>query len=85
MSHSVTDTQAAVWRNSARRQLVVAFRGTEMAKLRDIVTDARLAPRAFNEERAAGPGWLPDLSQPQVHDGFLEAFDSVRVRVLASV
>ena len=86
VSHSVTDTQVAVWRNQARRQAVVAFRGTETKKLRDIITDARLAPRAFNTERAPAAGLLGfDPTAPAVHDGFLEAFDSVRPRVLTAL
>lgn len=72
MENSKTDTQVAVWRNAARRQVVVAFRGTEMAKLKDIATDARLAPRPFNAERVAGGtegGLFAEFAQPQARGG----------------
>ena len=82
IEHAVTDTQACVWRCVARRTLVVAFRGTETTKLRDIITDARLAQRSFTPERVSVAG---DAGEPAVHDGFLEAWDSVRGRVFAAV
>ena len=81
IEHAVTDTQACVWRCVSRRTLVVAFRGTETTKLRDIITDARLAQRSFTPERVASG----DSGEPAVHDGFLEAWDSVRGRVFAAI
>ncbi len=81
VSHERTDTQVCVWRARRRRAIVVAFRGTETAKLTDIVTDARLAPKAFNAERAGDAG----AGGAAVHEGFLSAFDSVRPRVLAAL
>jgi hypothetical protein len=81
VSQERTDTQVAVWRARTRRAIVVAFRGTETAKLTDIITDARLAPKAFNAERAGDGG----DGGAAVHDGFLSAFDSVRPRVLAAL
>jgi hypothetical protein len=58
--------QVAVWRCAERRVLVLAFRGTEMAKWKDIVTDANFAPAGFTEERVGG------ADSPTVHSGFLE-------------
>jgi len=81
VSNDRTDTQCAVWRAKARRAIVVAFRGTETAKLRDLITDARLVQRSYSVERASGG----DARGAAIHDGFLEAFDSVRARVLAAV
>ena len=42
-----------LFRNVARRCLVVAFRGTEQVKWRDLLTDVLVAPSPFNPERAA--------------------------------
>lgn len=54
-SGAVRVCQAAVWRDSAGRRLVVAFRGTEQTKLKDLLTDIALAPAGFNPERAGDP------------------------------
>lgn len=37
-----TDAQLKLWRDESRKRLVVAFRGTEFWKVRDIVTDLKL-------------------------------------------
>jgi hypothetical protein len=76
-----TDTQVCVWRCEARKVLVLAFRGTEMVKWKDIVTDAKMMPTGFTEERVKG--WTG--GEPNVHEGFLEAFDSIRTKVLSLV
>lgn len=78
VNHERTDTQCALWRCRGSRTLVLAFRGTEQAKLTDLLTDARLMPRAFDPERGGGGGG----DGPAAHDGFLEAWDAVRGRVL---
>jgi len=83
VANAKTDTQCCIWRCVARRTLVIAFRGTETSKLRDIITDARLAPRSFTPERVASSRGGRD--EVAVHDGFLEAFDSVRPRVFSAV
>lgn len=44
LDNASTDTQAAIWRDSARRRLVVAFRGTEQSRWKDLRTDLMLAP-----------------------------------------
>ena len=80
VSNARTDTQCAVWRARERRAIVVAFRGTETAKLRDLITDARLAQRSYTPERAGGSS-----DGAAIHDGFLEAFDSVRARIMAAL
>jgi hypothetical protein len=85
VSHGRTDTQVALWRAPSRRTLVVAFRGTETAKLQDIITDAKLAPRGFNAERVSSSGGDGAAGGAAVHEGFLQAFDSVRPRVLAAL
>ena len=88
MEHPGEDTQAWVWRDAAGRRAVVAFRGTEQAKIKDVLTDAWLAPAGHNPERAAaGPLWglLPDFAEPMVHSGFRKAYDAVRGPLLALV
>lgn len=78
LDNASTDTQVAIWRDSTRRRLVVAFRGTEQAKWRDLLTDLMLLPSGMNPERFGG-----DFKQEvQVHGGFLNAYDSVRNRIL---
>uniref|UniRef100_J3LZG6 C2 domain-containing protein n=1 Tax=Oryza brachyantha TaxID=4533 RepID=J3LZG6_ORYBR len=76
-----TDTQVAIWRDSSRRRLVVAFRGTEQSRWKDLRTDLMLVPAGLNPERLGG-----DFKQEiQVHSGFLSAYDSVRNRITALV
>jgi len=77
-----TDTQCCVWRCSERRVLVLAFRGTETVKWKDIVTDAKMMPTGFNEERVKS---RDADDEPNVHLGFLTAFDSVRAKLLGLV
>jgi hypothetical protein len=77
-----TDTQAAVWRCVQDRVCVVSFRGTEMSKPMDVLTDVNLAPAAFTPERVE----VEDGEEsPRVHGGFLAAYDSVKRRILAAV
>ncbi|KAF7837388.1 putative feruloyl esterase A isoform A [Senna tora] len=81
LDNATTDTQVAIWRDSARRRLVVAFRGTEQAKWKDLKTDLMLAPAGLNPERIGG-----DFKQEvQVHSGFLSAYDSVRTRIISLI
>ncbi|GJN02382.1 hypothetical protein PR202_ga19727 [Eleusine coracana subsp. coracana] len=76
-----TDTQVAIWRDSSRRRLVVAFRGTEQSKWKDLRTDLMLVPAGLNPERLGG-----DFKQEvQVHTGFLSAYDSVRNRIMSLI
>ncbi|KAI9078782.1 hypothetical protein K1719_039240 [Acacia pycnantha] len=81
LDNATTDTQVAIWRDSARKRLVVAFRGTEQAKWKDLLTDLMLAPAGLNPERIGG-----DFKQEvQVHSGFLTAYDSVRTRIISLI
>lgn len=78
LDNSTTDTQVALWRDSSRKRLVVAFRGTEQAKWKDLRTDLMIVPAGLNPERIGG-----DFKQEvQVHSGFLNAYDSVRSRII---
>mmetsp|Transcript_10997 Transcript_10997/g.44291 ORF Transcript_10997/g.44291 Transcript_10997/m.44291 type:complete len:687 (+) Transcript_10997:14-2074(+) len=76
-----TDTQAAVWRCAADKTVVISFRGTEMSKPLDVLTDVNLAPAAFSPERVEVEG----EDEPMVHGGFLAAYDSVKRRILRAV
>ncbi|KAJ8512451.1 hypothetical protein OPV22_002885 [Ensete ventricosum] len=78
LDNTTTDTQVAIWRDSVRRRLVVAFRGTEQSQWKDLRTDLMLLPAGLNPERLSG-----DFKQEvQVHSGFLNAYDSVRTRIM---
>ncbi|CAK7327354.1 unnamed protein product [Dovyalis caffra] len=73
--------QVAIWRDSARKRLVVAFRGTEQARWKDLRTDLMVVPAGLNPERIGG-----DFKQEvQVHSGFLSAYDSVRIRIISII
>ncbi|XVF29235.1 hypothetical protein REPUB_Repub15cG0103600 [Reevesia pubescens] len=81
LDNETTDTQVAIWRDTARRRLVIAFRGTEQARWKDLLTDLMLAPAGLNPERIGG-----DFKQEvQVHSGFLSAYDSVRIRIISLI
>ncbi|XP_047063889.1 uncharacterized protein LOC124671575 [Lolium rigidum] len=81
LDNGSTDTQVAIWRDSSRRRLVVAFRGTEQTRWKDLVTDLNLVPAGLNPERLGG-----DFKQEvQVHSGFLSAYDSVRNRIMVLI
>ncbi|XVF65001.1 hypothetical protein PTKIN_Ptkin09bG0211600 [Pterospermum kingtungense] len=81
LDNATTDTQVAIWRDSARRRLVIAFRGTEQARWKDLRTDLMLVPAGLNPERIGG-----DFKQEvQVHSGFLSAYDSVRIRIISLI
>ncbi|XVE81501.1 hypothetical protein DITRI_Ditri15bG0069600 [Diplodiscus trichospermus] len=81
LDNATTDTQVAIWRDAARRRLVIAFRGTEQARWKDLLTDLMLAPAGLNPERIGG-----DFKQEvQVHSGFLSAYDSVRIRIISLI
>ncbi|KAK7393270.1 hypothetical protein VNO78_21821 [Psophocarpus tetragonolobus] len=81
LDNASTDTQVAIWRDSVRRRLVVAFRGTEQTQWKDLRTDLMLVPAGLNPERIGG-----DFKQEiQVHSGFLSAYDSVRTRIISLI
>ncbi|BBG92611.1 triglyceride lipase [Prunus dulcis] len=46
--------QVAIWCDSSRKRLVIAFRGTEQARWKDLRTDLMLAPAGLNPERIGG-------------------------------
>lgn len=78
-----TDTQVCIWRQLEAKEVVLAFRGTEQVKWKDIATDVSLVPSGYNVERV---GNLFDRSTKVLaHEGFLRAWDSVRSRTLLLV
>ncbi|XP_078427745.1 putative triglyceride lipase isoform X2 [Wolffia australiana] len=76
-----TDTQVAIWRDQTRKRLVIAFRGTEQTKWKDLTTDLMLVPSGLNPERMGGNF----KEEVQVHSGFLGAYDSVRNRIMTLI
>ncbi|GLC42478.1 hypothetical protein PLESTB_001102700 [Pleodorina starrii] len=90
-----TDTQVWLYRNVELREAVVAFRGTEQIKWKDIATDLNLTPCSLNPERLDDNAGLPfaarifravsgaTQNQMMVHKGFLDAYDSVRRTVFS--
>lgn len=79
LDNTPTDTQVAIWRDSNQKRVVIAFRGTEQARWKDLRTDLMLIPAGLNPERVGG-----DFKQEvQVHSGFLSAYDSVRTRIIS--
>lgn len=69
----------AIWRDARRKRVVIAFRGTEQTKWKDLQTDLMLVPVGLNPERIGG-----DFKEEvQVHSGFLSAYDSVRIRIIS--
>lgn len=76
-----TDTQVAIWRDTSQQRLVIAFRGTEQTRWKDLRTDLMLAPAGLNPERM-GSDFKEEV---QVHSGFLNAYDSVRNRLLSFI
>ena len=48
--------------NRDKRCVVLAWRGTEQLKWKDLLTDVRLAPTGFNVERVRGLGGGRDAS-----------------------
>ncbi|XP_047945091.1 uncharacterized protein LOC125191729 isoform X2 [Salvia hispanica] len=81
LDNAESDTQVAIWRDLERRRLVVAFRGTEQTRWKDVVTDLMLVPTGLNPERIGGDF----TNEVQVHSGFLSAYDSVRTRLITLI
>lgn len=89
-----TDSQVWLFSNSAKREAVIAFRGTEQIKWKDLVTDLNLAPCAFSPERLDEDASLPfglkilkaamgSDNELKVHSGFLSGYDSMKRPLIA--
>ena len=70
-----TETEAYLWADFSEKKVVVAFRGTEMGRLGDFITDISLFQAPFLEE-------CSEFDGAQVHQGFLKAFRSVQDAIL---
>ncbi|KAK6117375.1 hypothetical protein DH2020_048893 [Rehmannia glutinosa] len=81
LDNEETDTQVAIWRDPERKRLVIAFRGTEQSRWKDLRTDLMLVPAGLNPERIGGDF----KKEVQVHSGFLSAYDSVRTRLISLI
>lgn len=82
-----TDTQAWIGFSEDLRAIVVAFRGTEMTSLADIVTDAFILPHGFDPAHPLPPATRASKTAAKggaapkglwVHSGFFNAYASVR-------
>ncbi|MCO5594626.1 hypothetical protein L7F22_048659 [Adiantum nelumboides] len=81
LDNDKTDTQVALWRDAEHHRLVIAFRGTEQVKWKDLRTDLMLLPVSFSPERVGGKF----KEEAKVHGGFLNAYDSVISRLKSLV
>ena len=74
-----TDTQLMIWADTRRnsRQIIIAFRGTETTRAKDVLTDINLLQVPFfemtNEHHLHGV---------TVHQGFLNAYKSIQLVLL---
>ena len=75
IDNTETDTQASIWADNESKRIVIAFRGTEQVKIKDILTDINIIQTPYEE----GNKHLRDV---RCHLGFLTAFKSVRGAVL---
>mmetsp|Transcript_23214 Transcript_23214/g.58898 ORF Transcript_23214/g.58898 Transcript_23214/m.58898 type:complete len:502 (-) Transcript_23214:86-1591(-) len=78
-----TDTQVALWRDVQAREIVLAFRGTEQTRWRDLLVDASITQDPW----ALGGGAALCLAhdslgvRPRAHAGFLRSWAAVSPRV----
>lgn len=82
-----TDTQATLWCDAARRELVLAFRGTEQLRFRDLLVDASITQVEWGLAGASAAA-LCDRGAgfaPRVHAGFAAAWRSVAPRVAEQI
>ncbi|GLC42482.1 hypothetical protein PLESTF_000759200 [Pleodorina starrii] len=84
VENQATDTQVWLYSEPKERKLVFSFRGTEVTHIKDILTDANLAPCGFKPIHAADGKPPKEKGNVSVHRGFMGAYDSVR-RKLSSL
>jgi len=74
-----TDTQCMLWRSEERKEVILAFRGTEQDKWRDLVTDATVVQERW-DDTAPKPKSKTDQGGEELmcHAGFKRAYMSVR-------
>jgi len=88
VNNDESDSQAWVYRNVNTKEAVVAFRGTEQVKWKDLATDLNLVPSSLNVERIDEDSGLARLIKAvspatdiTVHGGFLSAYDSIKQQI----
>lgn len=74
-----TGTQAELWCSTSTGERVLAFRGTQLDRLQDLATDL------FARQTQVACTALCTESSPRSHQGFFEAWLSVREAVLAAL
>ncbi|KAA1470190.1 alpha/beta-hydrolase [Dentipellis sp. KUC8613] len=77
VNNNVTDTQGFIARDDARKEVVVAFRGSSDAA--DFWTDGQIALEPFT-----APGTAPPVNTT-AHSGFLNAWNSVAAEIISTV
>ncbi|PRW20266.1 alpha beta-hydrolase isoform A [Chlorella sorokiniana] len=85
-----SDTQAWLFWNPGTRSLCIAFRGTEQAKWKDILTDLLLVPASLDPEGLAERPWVPRSNQaaeggPPNLEAAVAALQSKRLELRAAV
>ncbi|KAI7836015.1 hypothetical protein COHA_010099 [Chlorella ohadii] len=85
-----SDTQAWLFWNPESRSLCIAFRGTEQAKWKDILTDLLLVPASLDPEGLAERPWVPRSGQqaeggPPNLEAAVAALQSKRLELRAAV
>ncbi|PNH05267.1 Lipase [Tetrabaena socialis] len=73
-----TDTQVWLHSDVERREVAIAFRGTQMVKWKDIATDVRVAPCSRLEPLDDSADAPLSAHKTWVHTGFQHAYDSVQ-------
>ena len=82
-----TGTQAWIHVNAEAQVVVVAFRGTEMNRLKDVLTDGKFFPSSMTATTLSDSYSLKPTTQLcnkniKIHRGFRDAYDSIRESVL---
>ena len=82
-----TGTQAWIHVNNDAKVVVVAFRGTEINKLKDILTDLTFTPVTLTASQLSANYAMKPTTELldkdiKVHKGFRDAYDSIRESVL---
>lgn len=89
LNNSKLDTQAWVYRDKDKEEMVIAFRGTEGIKLLDIITNLNLrqAPLGFLPSTAVTGGKADELvklhgHEARAHSGFVESYEALRPYII---
>jgi len=79
-SELITNVNGFIVRDESRKEVIVAFRGTDGFTLMDYLTDARVILAPYNS-----PGVIDVPNGTTVHSGFLNSYNSVASLVISIV